>query len=410
MRANGKFWSKYVLVLGSSGLTIILSFILNLIMTHTMVAEHYGFYRAYVNSTTTLCTLTSFGVALTASREFAIENTIQKKNEILKASYIVFLCIALIVFLLTIVIQLVLYLFGIKLPAYILLASATVGLMFFNRLYLYKFQGENNMLMYSILTVVPQGSITLIYIICFLLKIAVLEIWAIIIYFFSYFIILFVFFLVDFVKIKHAKKEIKKFLKCNSGYGFHLYIGGLASVASAQVLNLLVATLSGLEEYAYFTLGVSLATPVMQIPAVMGTISFKENARIKKLSKSQIIITYIITFSATIIYAIFVKNVICLLIGKEYISARPFALTMMIYYAVMGLGDFYNRFISAKGNGKDIRNSAFITGASLIISAIIFIPLFRVKGVIISEIISGFVYLILMIFNYIKTIKNNNVV
>jgi Na+-driven multidrug efflux pump len=71
-----------------------------------------------------------------------------------------------------------------------------------------------------------------------------------------------------------------------------------------------------------------------------------------------------------------------------------------------GLGDFFNRFLSAQGKGKQLRNSNFILGACNIIGYTGLVYILGVRGATITKLIAGIVYLGLMIFLYRRYLKN----
>jgi O-antigen/teichoic acid export membrane protein len=212
-----------------------------------------------------------------------------------------------------------------------------------------------------------------------------------------------------FLNIEHGFSlkmgfPVKEVLSKNSKYGFQLYVGLLFSVTTAQLLNLLIVNISGLEEYALFALGISLASPMTYVATTMGTVQFKKNVQAKFIKKKEIIITLVISIVAIIGYYIFLNFIIPNLIGHEFIKAIPYANILLFYHTIMGLGDYFNRFVCAKGKGILLRNGAIVSGIVLIISAIVLVPTFKVNGLIIAKIISASVYLVAMIVAYKKTI------
>ncbi len=396
---------QYLMVLFSNAAVILMSFVINVVITHTMETESFGFYRAFVNSVTMLTTLTSFGFALTLSKDFATCKQLQEKKQLTGVSFFVNLIISLVVFLVLFIADCVAGFLGLDIPDYLVLASAFIWSLLFNRFYLFRFQGENNMVSYSLLTAVPQALLLLAYLLCYLMRWQVSAFAAITFYLVGHLLIIAIFALIDFPSFRDFSSTLKGVLMRNREYGFQLYLGSIFSVASAQILNLMVASLAGLEEYALFTMGMSVATPIAQIPAVMGTISFKKNVELKKIPAKQMIVTIAMTAFAFVGYALFLKFLFPLLLGEQYRDCVSYGIVMMFYYVFIGLGDFFNRFVMAKGHGKMIRNSSFVVGAALIIGAAMLIPFFKIKGVMFAEILSGIVYLFMMVTKYLKTIK-----
>lgn len=398
---------QYVMVLGSNGVVILLGFLLSILCTRTMPTESYGFYKAFTNGLATIVSLVSMGFSLTFAREFALCAGKEEKRTLAGAAYVVNFSISLITFLVMGGAALIAKPLGIEIPAYLVLASAFVWVMLLHRYYKFRFQGENNMLQHSLFSVIPVSLLAALLGICLLLGKTVTSATAIIAYLSGYLIVMVLFFLRDIPSFKGVRENVRRIWKTNLGYGLQLHIGSLVSVTSANILNLLVAPISGLEEYAFFSLGLSMSTPVRQVPAVMGTISFKKNVKLDKMPKGQILLTFLMTAAGIAVYTLFLKFVMIHLVGKDYGPGISYATILVYYEALMGLGDFFNRFVIAKGNSKDVRNSAFVTGIALIVSAACLMPLWQVKGLILAETFSGIVYLALMIRCYVLTVKNN---
>lgn len=396
---------QYLLVLGSNALILILGFLTNIIVTHTMQTEDYGFYKAVVNSMTTMTSLFSLGFSLTFSRVFAQSPDESKKRKIVGYAIIINLIISAAIFIVCLLLCGAFSLFSLEFPSYIVWASAFAWVLLLERFYLQKFQGENRMVAYSSISVFPKIFIGFAFLIAWLLKLQISAFIATLFYLLSA-IILIVFFIIKEPPILVLEKELTcEILDSNKAYGFQLYLGSLASVACAEILNLSVASISNLEEYALFTLGLSFASPIKQIPAVMGTISFKNNVSSNKMPTKQILVTILMTILSLVAYVLFLNYILILLIGESYLGGMFYASIMVFYYALLGLGDYFNRFIIAKGEGKSVRNSSIIVGVVLVVSAIILIPFFNVTGLIIAETLSGAVYLFNMVFLYIRLVR-----
>lgn len=400
--------AQYLMVLGSSAIVLIVGFALNILMTHAMPTEDYGYYKAFVNSITTITSIVSLGLSLTVSRTTATLTDLKEKRRLTGAALILNACIALIVLASIFAAAGVLKLFDVQIPTYFLFAAMMFSVLLVNRLLLFKYQGDNDMVRYSLLTFVPQCLLIVPFIVVFINGVTIGRAFAVASYVLSYVLILAVFLITEPPIFRGAVKEAKSLFSSNIGYGFQLHLGSLASVASAQVLNLIVASISNLNEYAYFALGISLASPIMQVPAVMGTISFKNNVKAEKIKNKQLILTIFITVAAILVYNCLLKFCINFLIGKEYTRAIFYAQIMLYYYVFLGMGDFFNRFITAKGCGKIVRNVAFVVGAVLVVLSCVLVPTCGITGVILSEITSGLVYMVLMILKYKKILKSGS--
>ena len=396
--------TQYIMVLASSGITIVFGFVLSILMTRSMEVEQYGYYKAFTNSLTLLVTLASLGFSLTLSKKFAVCEKTEQKRRLTGAAYVINFAIALLVVAVAAVVYGIGKWAGVEIPSYLLLAAALVWVMLLQRFYIFRFQGENNMVLYALLSMLPTVLLTAMAALCFAFCVPVSGWAAITGYLMSYILPMGVFFFREIPQLSYVKEDIGSLWKENWRYGFQLHLGSLASVASANLLNLLVAPISGLGEYAFFTMGLTLATPVRQVPMVMGTISFKKNVKQPKLPKGQILLTVAITAAALVVYTLFLKYIMVLLIGQEYLESIGYAVVLVYYDALMGMGDFFNRFIIAKGYGKMVRNNSVIVGVVLVVSAAVLVPLWTVKGVILAEMISAVIYVLLMIMCYRKIV------
>ncbi|PFM85900.1 hypothetical protein COJ51_25705, partial [Bacillus thuringiensis] len=117
--------------------------------------------------------------------------------------------------------------------------------------------------------------------------------------------------------------------------------------------------------------------------------------------------TIVITSVVLFIYYIFLNNILNVFISEKYVKAISYANILVFYYTMMGIGDYFNRLISSKGNGKLLRNGAMITGVILIIFSGILIPMYEVNGLIFAQIVSAIVYVITMYYSILSTGKLN---
>ena len=65
-----------------------------------------------------------------------------------------------------------------------------------------------------------------------------------------------------------------------------------------------------------------------------------------------------------------------------------------------GLGDMFNRFLGAHGQGKQIRNGAFACGIITTIGSIILVYYWQISGAIITKILGSMTYMIMMVYYY----------
>jgi Na+-driven multidrug efflux pump len=75
--------------------------------------------------------------------------------------------------------------------------------------------------------------------------------------------------------------------------------------------------------------------------------------------------------------------------------------------AIHGMGDYFNRFLGAHGQGKQLRNGAFVVGAVNILGYFILIKFFGIDGAAITKLAAGLIYCSMMIFYYFRFRKGH---
>lgn len=395
---------QYVVVLSSNILSMGLGFIINIISTNIMNTTSFGYYRAFINSLIMLSSISTLGFHWTIGRQFAVLKSAEEKKRVNSSGIAIISALSLIT-ICVVLIGAFIYRFvlGKTMPGYIVLASIFLYVYIFQYYIQQKLQGENRMLTLSIVNTLPQIFIVLVLTAILISKKSIGTGAFIALYVLSNTVVLFYFLREGGLTIKIVD-EIKRVVQENTKHGLQLYFGSLFSVTISQLLGLLIASIGGLEQYAFYSLGVSFAAPMALVASTMGTVQFKRNVNNKCINKNEIFITLLITGLAIISYFILLDNFMHMFIPGKYIMAISYAKILLIYYTMMGLGDYFNRFINSKGNGKALRNGAIITGITLIIFSATFIPLYKVNGLIVANLSSGLVYLLIMILIYRKTI------
>jgi O-antigen/teichoic acid export membrane protein len=271
---------QYLIVLSANICVLILGFVISIVTTHIMDTAEYGYYKAFINSLMMLTSLSNFGFHMTYAREFANSSSQEYEKKLVGSSILINLGIAIIVFTGTVVVCLIGKISGwYQLDSYILLASVFVFLLLLQYLCLQRMQGQNRMLEYALITLIPQIVLTGFYLVEYLKKHEINAKSSITVYVAANAVVLMWLMFERGVNFR-CDNELCHVFKVNKGYGFNIYIGALASVTSAQILSLLIATIAGLEEYALFSLGLSIASPMMYIPVTMGTVQFKKNIQL----------------------------------------------------------------------------------------------------------------------------------
>ena len=155
----------------------------------------------------------------------------------------------------------------------------------------------------------------------------------------------------------------------------------------------------------FYSLAVTFALPLSMVPATMATTHYKDFAKQKKISVKLILLTVLLSFCAMLCLWIVVPPFIKYFYGAEFLPVIKLNYLVCFGMIMHGMADFFNRFIAAKGKGLLLRNASFVVGFATLGINLLLIPSFGATGAAYTKILSGLVYLIVILVCYIK-VKN----
>jgi len=207
------------------------------------------------------------------------------------------------------------------------------------------------------------------------------------------------------------KDSLSIIWKENKRYGFHVYIGILAGVASVRLGGLSIGYFLDTTQVGFFALASTVSIPLTMIPNAVGTTFFKTFVARTEIPKKVVAVTVLLSLVALAGFTVVIKPAFKLLYPAEFTPAISLTYLIAIAHVMHGLADFFNRFLGAHGKGKELRNGAIAVGVINVSGYILMVYLLGVKGAAITMIISGTIYLLMMLFYYIsyrKTLRNTD--
>ena len=226
---------------------------------------------------------------------------------------------------------------------------------------------------------------------------------------FSQFIVfLFMFFKLK-VSFEKMKLRIKEIFTYNNSYGIYVYMGTIFAVGFSQLSTILISYFgddnSGV---AYYTLALTIASPLLFIPTTVATTHFKEFSKIDSINNKILLITFSLSIISLLISWILIEPFVKIFYGTEFNQVINLFYIVSAGVVLYGLADFYNRFLGANGRGKMLRNCSFIVGFCLLIFNITLIPNFGDTGAALTKLFTGLVYFISIryYYNKFKSLKN----
>lgn len=208
------------------------------------------------------------------------------------------------------------------------------------------------------------------------------------------------------VSFNNIKIRLNEIWNYNKSYGFNVYIGSLFGIGFANLTEILISYFginnSGVGLYS---LALTFTLPLSLIPNTIATTHYKDFSEANSVPRKLFLITAGLSFTALLGIWLLVGPFVRIFYGHEFKNVIVLNFIMSFGVVAHGFADFFNRYLGANGQGKALRNSAFFVGVSILIFSLILIPKYGEYGAAYTKLISGFVYLAIIIIYYVKFLK-----
>ncbi len=209
----------------------------------------------------------------------------------------------------------------------------------------------------------------------------------------------------SFVDLRSSFKLLREE---NRTYGFNVYLGSLVAVSTGYLSGITLGQFcEDNTDVGFYTLAMTLATPLSMLPSIIGTTYYKQFATQFKISKKVLLGSIGLTGISCLLFFIFIKYIVLFLYTESYSPVSVYASWLAIGFSLHGLGDMFNRFLGSHGLGKELRNGAIASGFIKIAGSIVLVYFFKIEGAVVTMIISSVAYLLMMVLYYSKFVKTN---
>lgn len=223
-----------------------------------------------------------------------------------------------------------------------------------------------------------------------------------------YFIVLFVLILKNSLSFHELKIYFKKLNAENKQYGLNVYYGSLVNVSVQYIAGICLGLFSlDNKDVGYYTLALTITMPLMMLPNVVATTYFKRFASLSCIPNKVIWSTYLISIFSFIAFLLLIFPVVGFLYSTSYEAVALYASFLAFGSTFQGLGDIYNRFLGAHGEGKMLRNAAWASGFVAIIGYTIGIYYYGIVAALSTRVASSIVYYGWLLFYYKSFVKRS---
>jgi len=388
-------------------LGIPISIVTSIVVTRYMGPDLYGDFK-FLNNIFSLCmVLFTFGFFQAGNRAIVLVDDKSKIREYYGAEFIL-TCI--IFFIMSIC--LVIYSFldsniaEKNLSSYLLCMIPFGWIYLFQRLFETILPSDNSIKLLGIVRIVPKIGTLLLVVVAFFFfrglkvdRLAVIIISYLLVQAISY---IYVSFKLDY-SFNNFLFRLKELFRYNKEFGFNVYLGALFAVGFSTLTGIMISYFGNSNVgVGYYALALTCASPLSFIPNTIATTHYKDFANWSMVDRKVLLITVLLSAIALLALYVLIGPFISLCYGSDFSSVIQLCYIVSVGVIIHGFGDFYNRFLGAKGFGVAIRNGAFITGLSIMILNCLLIPKYGAYGAAFVNVISSFVYFFCMFGYYLK--------
>ena len=207
------------------------------------------------------------------------------------------------------------------------------------------------------------------------------------------------------IKLKVAFNDlfnnIKSIFAFNKTYGFNVYLGAIFASGFSSLTEILISQFGANNTgVGYYALASTLSMPIFYIPATIATTHYKDFQSKDCISKKLLLVTLLISVISIIALWVFIPPFVYVFYGESFSPVIKVNFYVSIGVLLYGIADFINRFLCAKGAGKELRNASFIVGAGVLLSNVLLIPGWGEYGAAYAKIIAGIVFVLVELYYY----------
>lgn len=202
---------------------------------------------------------------------------------------------------------------------------------------------------------------------------------------------------------KRLKSSLSKLKAENKIYGLQVYYGSLVSVTVPYIAGITLGNFS--ENNAgvgFYNLALTISMPLAMLPNVIGTTYFKKFANEGAISGKVQLTTWLMSMGSLAAFALLIFPLVRIMYDVSYSSVAEYASLLAIGSTFQGLGDLYNRFLGAHGQGRQLKLGAWASGAVSIIGYTIGVYFYGIYGAVATRIVAAITYFVFMMHAYQK--------
>ncbi len=382
----------------------LLGVVASIVNTRSLSPEYYGDVRYVQNIINFMASLLLFGYFLSGSRLLAL-STDEEKSRSIRGVMIIILFVSVAILMLGVLANAFIHIGNSALYTLFLVSLPVCSFPLLNNYVNTTAQGDNHIGRLAIARLVPTALyIPIAYYVYSTYgatsKNMMLLQWGI------YTIVLFLVVWSTRPSFAGMKEVFHDLNEENKRYGIQLYYGSLAMLATNYIGGVTLGAFnSDNVNVGFYTLALTVTSPLAMLPGIVGTTYFKKFATLDRIPPKVMKVTVLITIASCICFVILIKPLVEILYSESYRMVGVYAAWMAAGFCIHGIGDMLNRYLGSHGKGNPIRNSSFICGFIRVAGFTLFVYLWDITGAILTNILSSIVYTVVLEYYYAKEVR-----
>lgn len=200
------------------------------------------------------------------------------------------------------------------------------------------------------------------------------------------------------------KNDFSKIWEKNKAYGFHFYLGTISNLSTYKLDELLIVFFIDSTQLGFYTLAIVICSPMVLLSQALSNSLFKKFAQSDVIPKQ--VFTYNLAWLLASLLGIYILGdfLVDFIFGEDFALVKTYLVPLSFAYFFQGMYQPYN-FLTAKSQGKQIRNVAFAESFVNIIGNFALIPILGVMGAIFASIFAKALHYCGKVYYYNQYLK-----
>ncbi len=201
-----------------------------------------------------------------------------------------------------------------------------------------------------------------------------------------------------FTDLKNTWQTLKN---TNATFGKDYYFGSITNQSTFKLDDLMIAAWINPIQLGFYSIARLLCSPIGLGSSAINNAMFKNYSKLERIPQRIFLLITTLSILGVIIINIAGDFIIVHFFGKEYIDASSYILIFSLAFFFMAMYQPFN-FLTAKGKGKVVRNTAIVESLINILGNIILIPLLGIAGALYTTLVARMSHFFMKWYYYTK--------